>query len=265
MALPSPSPRRPTARAVVLLAAAGAVAAGLALAPRIPQDPDYHRFADERTVLGVPNFWNVVSNLPFVAVGLAGIAFLLSRRSRVALFAPGDRVAYAAFFLGVLGTAFGSAWYHVEPTTERLFWDRLPMAVGFMGLTAAVVGERVDRRAAAALTVPLVALGLSSVLHWRATEGAGAGDLRLYAGVQYAPVALIPLAIALFPAPGARSVDLFVAFVWYALAKGLEALDRPIHEAGGLLSGHTLKHVAAALGAWQILRMLRRCGGARAG
>jgi hypothetical protein len=37
--------------------------------PPIPQPQTYHRFADEHTMLGIPNFWNVVSNVPFILVG----------------------------------------------------------------------------------------------------------------------------------------------------------------------------------------------------
>ena len=47
--------------------------AGLLLLPPISQDQSYHQFADQRTLLGVPNFWNVVSNLPFIAIGAAGL------------------------------------------------------------------------------------------------------------------------------------------------------------------------------------------------
>ena len=47
--------------------------AGLLLLPPISQDQGYHHFADQRTLFGVPNFWNVVSNLPFMAVGSVGL------------------------------------------------------------------------------------------------------------------------------------------------------------------------------------------------
>ena len=42
--------------------------------PPLLQNQDYHQFADQREVLGIPNFWNVVSNLPFIAVGAVGLA-----------------------------------------------------------------------------------------------------------------------------------------------------------------------------------------------
>ena len=36
----------------------------------IPQDPAYHQFADQREFLGVPNFFNVSSNLAFIIIGV---------------------------------------------------------------------------------------------------------------------------------------------------------------------------------------------------
>src|SRR5215472_12695351 len=40
--------------------------------PPIHQDPAYHHFADQRTLFGIPNFFNVVSNLPFLFVAIWG-------------------------------------------------------------------------------------------------------------------------------------------------------------------------------------------------
>lgn len=47
--------------------------AALLLVPPIPQSQIYHGFADRQTLLGIPNFWNVVSNLPFLLVGALGL------------------------------------------------------------------------------------------------------------------------------------------------------------------------------------------------
>jgi hypothetical protein len=66
-----------TARNAPLLILLGLMAATLAALPLLPpvlQDQGYHDFADARTVLGTPNGWNVVSNLPFIAVGAVGLA-----------------------------------------------------------------------------------------------------------------------------------------------------------------------------------------------
>src|SRR5215469_8396632 len=45
--------------------------------PRIPQPQSYHLFADKRGFLGIPNFGDVVSNVPFGVIGICGLLFLL--------------------------------------------------------------------------------------------------------------------------------------------------------------------------------------------
>src|SRR6185312_6377098 len=108
-----------------------------------PQPQSYHAFADDRTLLGVPNFWNVVSNLPFLGVGLAGLRALLPAGSPVvARFRePRERWAWATVFAAVLLTGLGSAWYHLAPGDARLVWDRLPIALMYGALIVAILGD----------------------------------------------------------------------------------------------------------------------------
>lgn len=250
---------------VVRLLAFGALtvwAVGRALSgPPLPQDTAYHAFADGRTLLGVPNALNVLSNAPFVAVGVFGLWFVLGRRSLRPdgpFATPAERWPYVLFFLGVGLTGFGSAYYHLEPTNERLLWDRLPMAVAFMSLFAAVLAERVNRKLGLTLLPVLVAAGLASVLYWHATEQRGRGDLRFYYFVQFYPLLALPLLLLLFPPRYTRTLDLFLALGWYVVAKYCEhPLDAPIFDRTHWVSGHTLKHLAAALAAAQILWMVR--------
>jgi hypothetical protein len=165
------------------------------------------------------------------------------------------------FFLGIASTSAGSSWYHLAPDNARLVWDRLPMTIAFMALFAAMISERIDLRAGLRWLVPLLLVGLASVLYWHWTEQSGAGDLRPYAAVQFFPLLAIPLLLLLFPARYTRTGDIWVALAWYALAKLFEELDGPIYDLSArIVSGHTLKHLAAAASAWTFLRMLRRRG-----
>jgi hypothetical protein len=228
-------------RIAILGAVSAALIAVTALLPRIPQDPAYHHFADTRGWLGIPNFLNVVSNLTFLLVGVVGL------RLR-----PRELWPYRVCFAGVLLTAFGSAWYHANPNNETLVWDRLPMAIGFMGLLSALVAERVSFRAGMILLTPLCALGIGSVIYWRLTD-----DLRLYGLVQFGPALLIPALILLFPARYTHTSYWFRIAGWYTAAKFLEHFDRQIFAAGGAISGHTLKHLAAAWACYEIFRMVK--------
>jgi len=211
------------------------------LSSPIAQDPAYHLFADYRTLLGVPNFWNVLSNLPFIIVGALGF--------RVSLKDTDDplRNAWLVFFAGVFLTAFGSGYYHLAPDNETLAWDRLTMTIGFMSLVAIVIGEYLSADWGRRLLVPLLAAGAGSVFYWLHTESLGDGDLRPYALVQFLPILLIP---AIVIARRSRS-DLSPYIAWmiafYIASKIPEHYDSQIFAAGGLLSGHSLKHILAAV------------------
>ncbi|HUX64971.1 alkaline phytoceramidase [Sulfuricella sp.] len=231
----------------------GIAAAVFAFVPPIAQPQWYHDFADRRAWLGVPNFLDVASNALFLVVGAAGLA----RLSEGVFAAPRERWPYAVFFAGLVLTGVASGWYHLEPTDARLVGDRLAMSVIFAGFTAAVLTERLGLRCSLAALPALLVAGPVAVLYWAATEAAGAGDLRAYGLVQFTPMLLLPLLLWLIPARYTRGGDLLAVLGLYALALALEWLDRPIFELTGNVSGHTLKHLAAALAGYGLLRHVR--------
>jgi hypothetical protein len=223
-----------------LFALLGLMAASLAILPLLPpiaQDPSYHQFADQRTLLGIPNFWNVISNLPFVVVGAIGLWQFRRERAKFVLF------------LGIFLTGFGSAYYHWDPNNDTLFWDRLPLALTFMAILAVAVEERVSAKTGAVLLWPLLALAVFSLLLWRWTD-----DLRLYGWVQFFPCIALPVLFVACPAKYSGTFYWFVAAASYALAKLFELYDHTIYSVGFILSGHTLKHFAAASACFAILR-----------
>ncbi|HBL28155.1 MAG TPA: alkaline phytoceramidase [Acidobacteria bacterium] len=247
-------------RLLALLGVTALSAAVVFSQPPIPQDPAYHRFADTRAFLGVPNFLNVVSNLPFLVIGGVGLLRLRRRLVEPAGAAEmSETAAWLLLFLGIFLTGFGSAWYHLRPDNASLVWDRLPMTLGFMGFFAGIVGERLGRHAYRLLLWPLLGIGVSSVLFWYAGELRGAGDLRLYALVQFFPLLLIPLLMAFYRPRYTGGVWVFLALAAYGSAKAFEMWDHEIYRAlGGTVSGHPLKHLAAAVGCWALLHMFSR-------
>src|SRR6186713_3408635 len=139
-----------------------AVTVGLAVAafsvPAMPQPLSYHAFADCRTFWAIPNFFNVISNLPFLVGGGLGLALIWRGGGR--FLDAREQLPYLVFFLGALLTCFGSAWYHAAPDNARLVWDRLPMTLGFAGLVAAAVAERVDLKLGLKSLWPLLLVGV---------------------------------------------------------------------------------------------------------
>jgi hypothetical protein len=179
--------------------------------PSLLQNQDYHQFADQRELFGIPNFWNVVSNLPFIAIGAAGL--LRFHHNAITL----------VLFTGTFLTGFGSSYYHLNPNDSTLFWDRLPMTLCFAAILSAVVEERVDARAGAMLLRPLLAI----------------------------------LILRFFPPKFTGTSYWVAAATLYALAKLLEYYDHEVYSFGGILSGHTLKHLAAAAACFAILKLFQ--------
>jgi hypothetical protein len=228
-------------RVLAFLALIAVSLVGLLLLPPISQNQNYHDFADQRTILGIPHFWNVVSNLLFVAVGVVGVAQF--RRD----------AAIALLFLAILMTGFGSAYYHLDPNDQTLFWDRLPMAIGFMIILAIAVEDRLDAKIGAILLWPLIAVGIFSILLWRWT-----GDLRLYGWVQFFPCLALPMLFYLYAPKHSGTSYWLIAAALYAVAKLFEFNDGTIYSFGSILSGHTLKHLAAAAACFAILRYFQK-------
>lgn len=228
---------------------------GVFLLEPIPQDPAFHAFADQRTLLGIPHGGNVVSSLAFLLVGILGISAALRKTG------PGfDTPAYSAwlaFFSGIALTGFGSAWYHLAPDNPTLVFDRLPMSIAFMALFAAIIGEHINARLGRLSLVPLLVIGCGSVLYWYWTERHGAGDLRLYALVQFLPVVLIPIILLAYRSRFTRGTDIFVVLGIYAVSKLAEHFDAAVYSLGSIISGHTAKHLLAAGAAYWVLRMLK--------
>ena len=225
-----------------------------ALVPPISQDPAYHLFADTRVFMGIPNFMNVISNLPFLAVGLWG--WLLLNRRRLVHDNEENYPVYAIFFIGLILTAFGSAYYHWNPCNNTLVWDRLPMTLSFTAFFVAILSEHVKPGIERRILYPLIVLGLFSVIYWYLTERWLSGDLRLYVLIQFAPLFLIPGVCIKFRSRFTRHRDIYLVMGFYGLAKIAEYFDRPIFD-WTKISGHTWKHLTAALGAFWVLRMLR--------
>ena len=214
--------------------------------PALPQDPDYHNFADQRALWGIPHFGDVLSNLPFVLVGIWGLR-VCQRVGPSRMADARERLPLWVVFSGMVLVGIGSAYYHFAPSNETLVWDRLPIALVIMAVVAMIICERWNVKTGILLLGPLLLLGLASVVYWQATELAGQGDLRFYAFVMLYPIVLIPLLVVLFPPRYTGIGYLYQMLGLHMIAKMFEFMDRSIFEIlGGMMSGHTLKHLFAA-------------------
>lgn len=220
----------------------------VSLLPPIAQDPAYHDFADRRGLLGIPAFLNITTNLAFLAVGIAGMILCATRKDL------GARRAWFTCFTGVALVFFGSAYYHLAPDNGTLVWDRLPMSIGFMALSVAVLADHIDPRLEKILLVPAIVLGLASVIWWHYTD-----DLRPYVLVQFLPLLMLPALLFLFRGARQDRGYLLAALALYMVSKLAEYFDHAVFGlTGEIVSGHSLKHLLAATALLVVYWMLRR-------
>ena len=243
-----------------LLAACVLLAALAVSGPPLANPPHAHDFADQRTLWGLPHALDVLSNLPFAIAGLRGL-LLLRRAPGGPLFAA-QRACAGVFFAGLLLTTFTSGGYHYAPDDTGLAFDRFGMSVAFAGLLGLAAAARVSDRAGLVLVASLLLLGPASVLAWALT-----GNVLPWAVVQFGGIAVLLLTLAFGDERIASlPVRWSLVLLAYAVAKLFEANDLAILQASGeLLSGHTLKHVAAAFAAGPVLAALAAQGGRQNG
>lgn len=224
--------------------------------PEIPQDLAYHNFADQRAMLGVPNLLNVLSNIIFLVVGISGVVYLL-KKPTVGLITE-LYSAYLIFFIGIFFVGIGSSYFHIAPSNQTLIWDRLPMTIAFMAFFSIILAEFVSLKLGKWLLLPLLVVGIFSVWYWNYTEQLGAGDLRLYALVQFLPMLLIPIILVVYPSKFTHKNLFWFFLAFYVLAKILEEFDEGFYQVLSIVSGHSLKHVAASLGCGVFLYQIKK-------
>jgi hypothetical protein len=234
---------------VAMIFVSTAITAGtLFFFPAIPQDIHYHDFADQRKILAIPHFFNVITNFPLLVTSLMGLRLVVGNNFSGGL--PELRAAYAIFFSGILLVGLGSGFYHLNPDNESLIWDRLPMTISFMAFFSIIVGENIAIETGIKLLYPSIILGILSVVYWYWGELHEQGDLRFYALIQFLPMLLIPVMLVAGQARFTNNGYLWGLLASYAAAKLAEYGDSAVYQISGFFSGHSLKHLLAASGIW---------------
>lgn len=241
----------PSKTETLLLLGCACVIAVALLGPAVQQPANYHAFADQRILWGLPFAMDVLSNLLFALAGGAGVWLLCETPPRQ--LSNVQRAMAALFFVGLLLTAGGSAWYHWQPDDAGLVVDRAGMAVAFAGLLGLAAAGRVSERAGALLGLAVLVLAPLSIKAWSST-----GNVLPWAALQLGGMALIVWLAWRKPQPAALDVRWGWLVVAYGAAKLLEFNDHAIFDlTGHLVSGHTLKHLVAALAALPVLAAVR--------
>ena len=254
--------KTPLTRSETGLLAALALAVVLArFGPAVAQYADYHAFADQRSLWGMPYAMDVLSNAPFALLGAWGLLRLRSvhtppaRRNGFVALVPCDaqRPLAQLFFVGLLLTALCSSYYHLQPNDLGLTIDRTGMLAAFAGLMGLAAADRISARAGQWTAAAVLVLGPVALVVWAMT-----GNLLPWSVLQGGGMLLVVSLTLRKPLIGAWGVPLLAVIAWYVLAKLLELGDHHILAlTDGLVSGHTLKHMAAAMAAWPVLAVVQ--------
>src|SRR5215210_2210273 len=214
---------------------------GLFIHGRIPQDASYHDFIDNRMWFDIPNFLNVISNLPFALVGIWGIAVAKNISDKE------DRWINYTLFAGFFLLTFCSSYYHLWPNNETLVYDRLSMVIIFGSFFAFIIYKRINPSSGYKALFVFNIIGILTVIYWIITERAGSGDLRWYGMVQFFPIVAIPFILFLYKSSYNLIKEIVLIFGFFVLAKFAENYDKQIYTlTEDFVSGHTIKHLLMA-------------------
>ena len=238
------------AKRLYLISLLSLVVLALSYGP-IPQPQNYHAFADDRVFWNIPNAFDVMSNLAIIYPGIIGLAFVHERRNN-SVVSDDETSIHITLFAGMILTFAGSVWFHLEPNDSTMLWDRLGMSIVIGSCISLMINDLWDRGLAGKIHIPIVIASITSVLWWPVFD-----DLRVYFIIKHQPFIIFPI-LMLF---GVRIYDKISGYYWglsmFILATAFEFADQAIFDATGFISGHTLKHIAAGIGLWFLMTMVR--------
>ncbi|GLT75925.1 hypothetical protein SLA2020_476150 [Shorea laevis] len=212
------------------------------ITPKIPLSPHNPLFADMRNFLGMPNTLNVISNFPFLIVGVLGFVLSLGG-SFFNISLRGEVWGWVLFYAGIASMAFGSAYYHLKPDESRVMWDTLPMMIAYSSLFSSFIIERLGERIGLSCLLSLLIVAVISIIYARTFS-----DLRLCITFQSIPCIAIPVMTFLFPPKYSHSMYWLWAAGACIVAKVEALADMKIYRANRyIISGHSLEHLCSAI------------------
>ncbi|XP_010453247.1 PREDICTED: uncharacterized protein LOC104735201 [Camelina sativa] len=219
------------------------------ITPKVPLR--HHLFADKRNFMGVPNTLNVITNFPFLIIGVLGFVLCLGG-SFFNISLKGEIWGWTLFYAGIASFAFGSAFYHLKPDDNRIVWDTLPILIAYSSLFSSFLVERAGETVGLSCLALLLFTSFLSVAYARVFN-----DLRLCMTFQLIPCLVIPVMTVLLPPKYTHSRFWLWATAAYAIAKIEGLADHKIYNANRyIISGHSLGHLCSAVATLLLTIML---------
>ncbi|MDQ3190989.1 MAG: alkaline phytoceramidase [Bacteroidota bacterium] len=220
----------------------------------IAQNQEYHDFTDKRMFFGIPNFMDVITNIPFLFIGIAGLIVVFNSGSKKHTL---KKICFT-LFIGFVLLCFGSGYYHYTPSDFPLVFDRIPIAIIFMSFFSIFIYDYIGNYTGLRSFYFLNFIGIASVIYWYFSGITGNGDLRLYALVQFYPVIAIPLILIFYKHPFNYTREVILIFIAFGIAKITEGLDEQIYSITGFISGHSIKHIFMTIAGVFLVFMIKK-------
>ena len=200
---------------------------------KIELPKSYHNFVDKRTIFGIPNGMDILSNL-FIALP----AFYLISKQK--------KISFLSF--NILLLALTSTIYHINPTDNTIFMDMIFV----VSLNTVVLSYFVDKQ----IGYFIYLLGILSVFYWKKNN-----DIRLYELLKI----IIPIYVIIIIYKDYNNSNnnvsnyILLIIILSILIRYSEFHDKEIYQmTGKLISGHTLKHIIAGINIYIIIKVLEK-------
>lgn len=210
----------------------------------------YHDFADNRAFLSINNTLDVLSNLPFLFVGLWGALYLKQYNN--------NNINSWFIVIGSMLVCFGSGFYHLAPDNYRLLWDRLPISLVFSGIFMyAVYSLKLTTIPEKTLSITYAMFSICTVFLWYAGEVNGASWLGPYVFLQFGGIILLLYMAYVAYKRGNKNLTkaIVITMLCYVAAKVCETFDPVIlMHTSSIISGHTIKHILSAYALYMFIK-----------
>jgi hypothetical protein len=127
-----------------------------------------HSYTDQRSLCGLNNAFNVLSNLVLIAAGCYWLNWIfrtknISLKCRKGLY---ETRLYATFFAAVILAGIQSAWYHLFQSQLGLLGTYLLSNIVMLSLLSAIIAERVNLRIGLHSCIPFIFISMLISFYW---------------------------------------------------------------------------------------------------
>lgn len=230
------------------------VTGGVFMEQAIWQNPAYHDFADQGKLFFIPNFFNFITAIPLLLIGMFGIEDVVKKSTQNnKLIEQGEKNIFLILFSSIALLGFFLPIYYLLPNDYTLFLTRLAIIAIITSIYGLIIIDRIGVKMLKTAYY-IIYFGLFTVIYWMIAELFHHGDLRLYISLQLFILLSLPFIIKWCKSNIDYNYPLHLGVVFLAMASYLEYKDHALYELSfHLISGYTLRNILLVCACYQFL------------